>query len=45
LKLRADESLRRTYGERGRLFAKDFTAEAMWRKYLALYESLLGTLT
>ena len=31
-------------GERGREFAKDFTAEAMWRKYLALYESLLGPL-
>jgi glycosyltransferase involved in cell wall biosynthesis len=44
LKLREDEALRRTYGERGRLFAKDFTAEAMWRKYLAIYESVLGKL-
>jgi glycosyltransferase involved in cell wall biosynthesis len=44
LTLRADEALRRTYGERGRAFAKDFTAEAMWRKYLTLYESLLGPL-
>jgi hypothetical protein len=26
------------------LFAKDFTAEVMWRKYLALYESLVGRL-
>ena len=44
LTLRADSALRRTYGERGRVFAKDFTAEVMWRKYLALYESLLGRL-
>ena len=26
----------------GREFAKDFTGEHMWRKYLGLYESLLG---
>jgi glycosyltransferase involved in cell wall biosynthesis len=44
LTLRDDAALRKTYGERGRLFAKDFTAEAMWRKYFALYESLLGRL-
>jgi glycosyltransferase involved in cell wall biosynthesis len=44
LSLRADEGLRRVYGERGRVFAKDFTAETMWRKYLTLYESLLGRL-
>jgi glycosyltransferase involved in cell wall biosynthesis len=44
LRLREDATLRRSYGERGRELAKDFTAEAMWRKYLALYESLLGRL-
>jgi glycosyltransferase involved in cell wall biosynthesis len=44
LLLRGDEALRRTYGECGRLFAQDYTAETMWRKYLALYRSLLGTL-
>lgn len=44
LALRGDKALRRTYGERGRLFAKGFTAETMWRKYLALYESLVGRL-
>ena len=44
LRLRDDGALRRTYGERGRELARDFTAEAMWRKYLALYESLLGRL-
>ena len=32
------------YGQRGREFAKDFTGEAMCRKYLALYESVLGRL-
>ena len=32
LTLRADPGLRRTFGERGREFAKDFTAEAMCRK-------------
>jgi glycosyltransferase involved in cell wall biosynthesis len=44
LTLRADAGLRRTLGERGREFAKDFTSEAMERKYFALYESLLGRL-
>jgi glycosyltransferase involved in cell wall biosynthesis len=44
LTLRGDTALRRVYGERGRVVAKDFTAEVMWRKYLALYESLLGPL-
>jgi glycosyltransferase involved in cell wall biosynthesis len=45
LRLRADRTQLRAYGERGREFAKDFTAEAMWRKYLELYQSLLGPLT
>ncbi len=44
LTLKADPELRRAYGERGRAFANDFTAESMWRKYFALYESLLGRL-
>lgn len=42
LMLRQDPALRRTLGERGREFAKDFTGDVMWRKYLTLYESLLG---
>lgn len=42
LVLRADPARRRAYGERGRILASNFTGEAMWRKYLALYESLLG---
>jgi glycosyltransferase involved in cell wall biosynthesis len=42
LALKADASLRRAYGERGRQFAKDFTADAMCGKYFALYESVLG---
>jgi len=42
LVLRANPAGRRTYGERGRILASSFTGEAMWRKYLALYESLLG---
>jgi glycosyltransferase involved in cell wall biosynthesis len=45
LALRADPERRRAYGARGREFAKDFTSEAMWRKYFALYESLLGPIT
>ena len=44
LALRAAPALRRAYGERGREFAKDFTGEAMWRRYLAIYESRLGKL-
>ena len=44
LRLRADPEGRRALGERGREFAKDFTGEHMWRKYLELYESLLGGL-
>ena len=44
LRLRADPEGRRALGERGREFAKDFTGEHMWRKYLELYESLLGDL-
>ena len=42
LRLRADPEGRRALGERGREFAKDFTGEHMWRKYLELYESLVG---
>lgn len=42
LALRADDALRRRYGETGRVFAKAFTAETMWRKYFALYETLIG---
>jgi glycosyltransferase involved in cell wall biosynthesis len=42
LRLRADAEWRRALGVRGREFAKDFTGEHMWRKYLGLYESLLG---
>ena len=44
LQLKAQPDLRRKLGEHGREFAKDFTAEAMCRKYLALYESVLGRL-
>jgi glycosyltransferase involved in cell wall biosynthesis len=44
LRLRDDPNLRRSLGDRGRQFAKNFTSEVMWRKYLALYESLLGSL-
>jgi glycosyltransferase involved in cell wall biosynthesis len=44
LALRADPEKRRAYGERGREFAKHFTGDVMWQKYLALYESLLGRL-
>jgi glycosyltransferase involved in cell wall biosynthesis len=42
LKLCGDPALRRAMGDRGRAFAKDFTGEHMWVKYLELYESLLG---
>jgi glycosyltransferase involved in cell wall biosynthesis len=42
LELRAAPDRRRALGARGREFAKDFTAEIMWRKYLGLYEALLG---
>jgi glycosyltransferase involved in cell wall biosynthesis len=44
LLLRGDPALRRSYGECGRVFAQGYTAEVMWRKYLALYQSLLGKL-
>jgi glycosyltransferase involved in cell wall biosynthesis len=44
LQLRASPELRRALGERGRVVARDFTGEAMCRKYLALYESVLGPL-
>ncbi len=43
LRLRDDPELRRAYGARGRELAKQFTGEAMWHKYLSLYESVLGT--
>jgi glycosyltransferase involved in cell wall biosynthesis len=42
LALCADPERRRALGLRGREFAKDFTAEAMCRKYLDLYATLLG---
>jgi glycosyltransferase involved in cell wall biosynthesis len=42
LELRAAPERRRALGACGREFAKAFTAETMWRKYLELYESLLG---
>ena len=42
LRLKADPQLRRSYGERGREFAKDFSSDAMCSKYFALYESVLG---
>ena len=44
LTLRADPDLRRTFGQWGQEFAKDFTGEVMCRKYVALYESVLGRL-
>jgi glycosyltransferase involved in cell wall biosynthesis len=44
LELGAAPELRRRLGAVGREFAKGFTAEVMWRKYLALYESVLGSL-
>ncbi len=42
LALRADPARRATLGERGRVFAKDFTASAMSAKYRAIYELVLG---
>jgi glycosyltransferase involved in cell wall biosynthesis len=42
LELRAAPERRAALGAYGREFAKGFTAEVMWRKYLALYESILG---
>jgi glycosyltransferase involved in cell wall biosynthesis len=44
LTLRADPGLRRTFGQWGQVFAKDFTAEVMCHKYVALYESVVGRL-
>jgi glycosyltransferase involved in cell wall biosynthesis len=44
LALRADPERRRAYGAKGRELAKSFTAEAMWGKYFALYEALLGSI-
>ncbi len=44
LLLKANPDVRRAYGRCGKELAKDFTGEAMWRKYLALYESILGRL-
>jgi len=43
LSLCASPVRRRALGERGRARAKDYTAEAMGRKYLAIYASVLGT--
>ena len=42
LTLKASPELRRRLGEEGRRFAKTFTADAMARKYLALYRAVLG---
>ena len=42
LALRADPQRRRALGERGREFAKGFTARAMARKYLKIYAAALG---
>jgi len=44
LTLRADPDLRRTLGQWGQVFATDFTAEVMCRKYVAVYESVVGRL-
>jgi glycosyltransferase involved in cell wall biosynthesis len=41
LALKEDASKRRAYGERGRQFATNFTADVMCGKYLALYEAVL----
>jgi glycosyltransferase involved in cell wall biosynthesis len=43
LRLRRDRELRHDLGARGQVFAKDFTAAAMARKYLDLYRSVLGS--
>lgn len=45
VELRGAPERRRAMGERGREFAKDFTGDAMWKKYFALYETLVGRLT
>ena len=42
LALRSDPARRRRLGERGREFAKGFTAGAMARKYLKIYGAALG---
>jgi glycosyltransferase involved in cell wall biosynthesis len=42
LALRADPARRRALGENGRELAKGFTADAMARKYFAIYQSVLG---
>jgi glycosyltransferase involved in cell wall biosynthesis len=44
LRLRADPALRSALGERGRELAGQFTAERMCRRYLDLYETLIGPL-
>jgi glycosyltransferase involved in cell wall biosynthesis len=44
LLLKADPDLREAYGRHGKEYAKDYTGEAMWRKYVTLYESILGQL-
>jgi glycosyltransferase involved in cell wall biosynthesis len=42
LDLRGEPERRRAMGARGREVAKDFTADAMCRKYMDLYEAVLG---
>ena len=42
LALRSDPRRKRALGERGREFAKAFTADAMARKYLKIYAAALG---
>ena len=42
LALRSDPTRKRALGERGREFAKAFTADAMARKYLKIYAAALG---
>ena len=44
LGLVAQPQRRQAMGARGREVAKNFTADAMCRKYLELYESVLGPL-
>jgi glycosyltransferase involved in cell wall biosynthesis len=42
LALRADPDRRRALGENGREVAKNYTADVMARKYLAIYSTVLG---
>jgi len=43
LRLRAAPELRRRLAERGQQFAESFTADVMGRRYLDLYQNVLGT--